>query len=142
MVSRNGQCRPCFIKKYLEWTLTDAELRAVPLGVLTTEQLKELRRQTRCQRDVKQVLRVLMVIAPKALTAHVTGEMVLAGDEQADREDEEATLYDPEALLNETDLGSEGSVRFNSDWFDDEAEASADEAMWRDIRGQHPDGEP
>ena len=46
MVSRGGFCRPRYITRHLGWTITDVELRKVPLGRFTDAQLAVLRRET------------------------------------------------------------------------------------------------
>lgn len=140
MVCRAQRCRPCFLEKTFRWTITEVELRSVPLGRLSFAELHLLRKETRGEGSIINILKALMKIAPRSLTTHVTEETIMALEEKAEIEEAEelaeAEHYDPEPpkdYSEVTDARSKETVRFVADWLDEEYDPQ--EAMRDDLRG-------
>lgn len=62
MVSRDGHCRPHFIREVMGWKLREEELRRIPLGLLTDDQLRRLRKGTSGARDAATILAAIKEI--------------------------------------------------------------------------------
>lgn len=66
LVSRAKLCRPHFITDALQWDLQADEIRQVPLGRLTRDELRALAEETRGATDIGGILTACIGIAPQA----------------------------------------------------------------------------
>lgn len=144
MICRAQRCRPCFLEQTFHWTITEAELRSVPLGRLSFAELHLLRKETRGEGNITNILKALMKIAPRSLTTYVTEETIMALEEKAEIEEAEelaaAEHYDPDPPKDYyselPDARNKETVRYVSDWLDEEYDPMA--AMQDDLRGPDP----